>query len=67
MSDDVKAVMREDGRTDNYFGGEGRADGKGHGHVVAGSDGNTHYEREAAKYLPGSSRGERVSKDDRER
>jgi len=39
-SNDVKAVFNPDtGETDNYFGGEGRADGPGHGHVTVNDQG----------------------------
>lgn len=48
MSDDVKAVMREDGKTDNYFGGEGKADGPGHGHIVVTEGGDVDYARDSA-------------------
>lgn len=44
---EVKAVARTDGKTDTYFGGRGKADGPGHGHVVTGPDGKVEYSREA--------------------
>lgn len=66
-SEDVKAVLREDGRTDNYFAGDGQPDGPGHGHVVVGPDGHTYYERQAKRDLPGSTRAERISKNEAER
>jgi hypothetical protein len=65
MSDDVKAAMRPDGKTDNYFGGTDKADGAGHGHVVADQNGRVDYAREAAQHLPGSTRSQRVSTDRR--
>lgn len=40
-----KAVLREDGKTDNYYGGQGRADGPGHGHVVVNESGGVDYAR----------------------
>ena len=43
---DVKASLREDGKTDNYFGGQGKADGSGHGHAVVDSKGDTVYLRD---------------------
>ncbi len=46
--DDVKAVLGEDGKTDNYFGGEGKADGPGHGHIVVNSSGEVDYARDSA-------------------
>lgn len=45
---DVKSVARTDGKTDTYFGGQGKADGPGHGHVVSDSSGNISYARESA-------------------
>jgi len=61
----VLVKARKDGNTDNFFGGEGRPDGPGHGHIVLDRFGNPVYEREAGKYMPGTERWERVSKDDR--
>ncbi|MBU1092375.1 hypothetical protein KJ836_01745 [Patescibacteria group bacterium] len=46
-SSDVKAVLGTDGKTDNYFGGEGRADGPGHGHIVVNDRGGVEYSRDA--------------------
>jgi hypothetical protein len=46
-SDDVKSVLEPNGNTSTYFGGEGRADGPGHGHIVCDSDGNVTYARES--------------------
>ena len=45
---DVKAVLGTDGKTDNYFGGEGKADGPGHGHVVVNDRGGVEYSRDAS-------------------
>lgn len=55
MPDDVKAVAREDGKTDNYFGGQGKADGPGHGHVVATDKGDVVYARESTEHGGGVS------------
>ena len=49
VSSDVKSVLREDGKTDTYFGGVGKADGPGHGHVVCDDKGNVEYAREAGE------------------
>jgi len=49
VSKDVKAVAETNGNTSTYFGGEGKADGPGHGHVVTDSDGNVTYSREAGE------------------
>jgi hypothetical protein len=64
--DDVKAVLGEDGKTDNYFGGSGEeADSKGHGHIaVTEEDGDVKYAREAEQHMPDSSRSDRVSVDE---
>lgn len=59
MPDDVKASQRSDGKTDNYFGGDGKADGPGHGHVVVSDTGRVDYARESA------SRGGGVSVDNK--
>lgn len=45
---DTKSVARTDGKTDTYFGGSGKADGSGHGHVVSDSSGNVSYARESS-------------------
>lgn len=45
---DVKVVFREDGNTDTYFGGVGKADGPGHGHVATSPNGQTIYARESS-------------------
>lgn len=55
MPEDVKASQRSDGKTDNYFGGDGKADGPGHGHVVVSENGRVDYAREAARYGGGVS------------
>jgi len=47
VSSDTKSVAEENGNTSTYFGGLGSADGPEHGHVVADSDGNVTFEREA--------------------
>jgi hypothetical protein len=47
-SNDVKSVHEPNGNTSTYFGGRGRADGPGHGHVVTNSDGKVTYARESA-------------------
>lgn len=47
-SNDVKSVLEPSGRTSTYFGGQGRADGPGHGHVVTDDSGNVTYARESA-------------------
>ncbi len=63
--DDVKAVLGEDGKTDNYFGGSGEeADSKGHGHIAVTEDGDVKYAREAEQHMPDSSRPDRVSVDE---
>ncbi len=62
--DNVKAVLGEDGKTDNYFGGSGEEpDSEGHGHVAVTEDGDVKYAREAEQHMPGSSRSDRVSVD----
>lgn len=43
---DVKSRMREDGKTDTFFGGDGKADGSGHGHAVANDRGGIEYLRD---------------------
>jgi hypothetical protein len=43
---DVKSVARSDGKTSNFFGGEGKADGPGHGHIDLDSKGNETFRRE---------------------
>lgn len=48
--DDSK-IVQGDGYTDNYFGGQGAADGPGHGHVRADDQGQTQINR--APYTPG--------------
>jgi hypothetical protein len=41
VSEDIKAVFNPaTGQTDNYFGGQEGADGKGHGHIRADEQGN---------------------------
>lgn len=65
-SSPILVKTRKDGNTDNFFGGEGSPDGPGHGHIVLDSNGNLVYEREAEKYMPGTERWERVSRDDRQ-
>ena len=46
---EVKVVFREDGKSDTYFGGQGRADGSGHGHVVTRVDGSIDHARESSQ------------------
>lgn len=46
-SNDVKSVHESNGNTSTYFGGRGRADGPGHGHVVTNSHGEVTYARES--------------------
>lgn len=59
-SHDVKAVGRSDGKTDVYFGGDGRADGRGHGHIVWNPDRNSaDYVREAERDGGGVQRDDR--------
>lgn len=48
--DDVKSVATSDGKTHTYFGGEGKADGPGHGHIVTNSDGHIEYARESESH-----------------
>ena len=60
--DGSKAVMGQDGNTDNYFGGsDGTDDGPGHGHVSVTPTGDVTYAREAAQHMPDATRAERVS------
>lgn len=54
VSPDTKSVAERNGNTSTYFGGIGKADGKGHGHVVADKDGKVSYEREAGVGQKGS-------------
>ena len=44
---DVKTQTNEKtGETNNYYGGEGKADGAGHSHTTLDSSGNVTYHRE---------------------
>ena len=52
--DDVKSVARSDGKTDTYFGGQGKSDGPGHGHIVSDSKGHVGYVRESASHGGGT-------------
>ncbi len=49
-----KIVPKEDDKgnmtTSNFFGGEGRPDGPGHGHVDVDESGNVTYARESTEY-----------------
>lgn len=47
-STDIKSVLEPNGKTSTYFGGQGKADGPGHGHIVSDSNGNVTYARESA-------------------
>jgi hypothetical protein len=52
MSEDIKAVFDPaSGQTDNYFGGQGTADGPGHGHIRADEQGKLSVVR--SSYTPG--------------
>ena len=62
---DFSGRLGEDGKTDTYFGGEGKADGPGHGHVATNEQGEHEYVRDSEANMPGSDRSERVSVDDR--
>lgn len=44
---DTKTVFKPDrDKNDIYFGGYGKPDGPGHGHVIVDSDGETHHVRD---------------------
>lgn len=44
---DVKVVFNEDkGVTSNYYGGQGKPDGPGHGHTDVDTSGNITYHRD---------------------
>lgn len=51
---DPKIVAKEDEEgnvtTSNYFGGEGRSNGPGHGHVDVDESGNVTYARESTEH-----------------
>lgn len=63
-SADAVARSRDDNGvlvTDTYFGGEGKPDGPGHGHVVTDEYGNVRYARDSEENMPGTTREDRIS------